>query len=208
MTDYVQDLDKTSPTEFDPVADGAREIRELKIALRNTFPYANSSLDVSNESINILLNETIPNILDRLNDFDGEGGSGSPTPPSKEIIVASCKYNARDPNEDGAPPGTPLPYTHNVANVEIPSPAAGAAGGEFGSCRVTFTKPINGFDRHYTCLIQPYATTNQHVIATVTDQQDTFVEWTWLVYDGTDNTWKLPGGKIGFSFMAVDYEQN
>lgn len=126
---------------------------------------------------------------------------------SSGAIVASCKYNARDPNEDGAPPGTPLPYTHNVANVDIPSPAAGATGGQFGSCRVTFTKPIEGFDRHYTCLIQPYATSNQHVIATVTNQQDDFVEWTWLVYDGADNTWKLPTRKLGFSFMAVDYEQ-
>lgn len=201
MSDYVQDLDKTSPTEFDPVADGAREIRDLKIALRNTFPYANSSLDVSNESINILLNETIPSILDRLNDFDGEGGGdvdpGPPDQPAAEVIVASCKYN-----------GTDMPYSHNVMSVEIPSPAQGAVGGDFGSCRVTFQKPIPEFDRHYTCLIQPYATTNQHVIATVTDQQDEYVEWTWLVYDGTDNTWKLPSGKIGFSFIAVDYEQN
>lgn len=202
MTDYVQDLDKTSPTEFDPVADGAREIRDIKTALRNTFPYANSALDVSNESINILLNETIPYILDALNNAPGGDGGGST--PQKQIIVASCKYNALDASEEGAPEGSPLPYTNNVASVEIPAP--GAAG--FGSCRVNFYKPVPQFDRHYACLVQPYATTNQHVIATVTDQQDRFVEWTWLVYDGNDNTWKAPTGKIGFSFMAVDYEQS
>ena len=212
MTDYVQDLDKTKPTEFDPVADGAREIRDIKIALRNTFPYANSSLDVSNESLNILLNETIPSILDRLNDFDGEGGSTDPAPPSQsQAIVASCKYNTLEESDPNAPEGSPLPYSHNVISVEIPAPRADGqppVGGDFGSCRVTFRKAIPEFDRHFSCLVQPYATTNQHVIATITDQRDEYVEWTWLVYDGTDNTWKLPSGKIGFSFMAVDYEQN
>ncbi len=206
MTDYVQDLDKTSPTEFDPVADGAREIRDLKIALRNTFPYANSALYVSNESLNILLNETIPNILDRLNDVDGEGDSTDPTPPSqRQPIVASCKYNARDPDDPNAPEGTPLPYSHNVISVEIPAPNA-PVGGDFGSCRVTFQKAIPEFDMHFSVLVQPYATSNRHVIATITDQRDEYVEWTWLEWDGS--TWKLPQQKIGFSFMAVDYEQS
>ncbi len=72
MNKYIQDLDKTSPSEFDPVADGAREIRELKAALRNTFPYANSALDVSNESLNLLLSETIPNMLNRIAELEAK----------------------------------------------------------------------------------------------------------------------------------------
>lgn len=206
MTDYIQDLDKTSPTEFDPVADGAREIRDLKIALRNTFPYANSALYVSNESLNILLNETIPNILDRLNDVDGEGDDSDPTPPDqRQPIVASCKYNGIE----GDPDIPPLPYSHNVISVEIPAPTddgSPPAGGPYGSCRVTFQKAIPEFDRHFACLVQPYATNNRHVIATITNQQDEYVEWTWLEWDGA--TWRLPQGRIGFSFMAVDYEQS
>lgn len=69
---YINDLDKTKPTAFDPVADGADEIRELKVALRNTFPYANSALDVSNESLNLLLTETIPSIIQRLNEIEAK----------------------------------------------------------------------------------------------------------------------------------------
>jgi hypothetical protein len=152
---------------------------------------------VSNESINILLNETIPSILDRLNDFDGEGGGdidpGPPQEPAAEVIVASCKYN-----------GTDMPYSHNVISVEIPAPIEGASG--FGSCRVTFQRPVPEFDQHFAVLIQPYATNNRHVIATVTNQQPEYVEWTWLEWDGA--TWKEPAGKIGFSFMAVDIEQS
>lgn len=51
MTDFVTDLDKAKPTEFDPVADGAAEIRNIKTVLRDTFPNANTALTVSNESI-------------------------------------------------------------------------------------------------------------------------------------------------------------
>lgn len=51
MSDFITDLDKAKPTEFDPVADGAAEIRSIKEALRSTFPYANTALTVSNESI-------------------------------------------------------------------------------------------------------------------------------------------------------------
>jgi hypothetical protein len=51
MSEFITDLDKSKPTEFDPVADGAAEIRSIKSALRDTFPYANTPLTVSNEAI-------------------------------------------------------------------------------------------------------------------------------------------------------------
>jgi hypothetical protein len=41
------------------VAEGAEEIRAIKEALKNTFPYANSALTVSNDAIEVLMNETI-----------------------------------------------------------------------------------------------------------------------------------------------------
>lgn len=200
---FVGSLDTSKPTRVDPVAEGADEIRNLKESVRKTFPLANSSLKVSNDAINEAITETIPEIANRVSALDpSQPPIGSPDDRGN-VIVASCKYNTLEPDEPNAPIGSPLPYAHNVSKVEIPVPNQSG----FGSCRVTFAKPIPNFDRHFSVLIQPYATTNQHVIATVTNQQNDFVEWTWLVYDSQANTWKVPGDKIGFSFMAVDYEQ-
>lgn len=199
---FVGSLDTSKPSRVDPVAEGADEIRNLKESVRKTFPLANTSLKVSNDAINEAVMETIPEIASRVNALDP---SQPPigTPDKGSAIVASCKYNTLEPNEPNAPIGSPLPYAHNVSKVEIPAPNQPG----FGSCRLTFAKPIPNFDRHFSVIIQPYATLNQHVIATVTNQENDFVEWTWLVYDAQANTWKAPGDKIGFSFMAVDYEQ-
>lgn len=203
---FVGSLDTSKPTRVDPVSEGADEIRNLKESVRKTFPLANTALKVSNDAINEAITETIPEIASRVNALDpSQPPIGTPDDDRGSAIVASCKYNTLEPNEPNAPIGSPLPYTHNVSRVDIPANEADPTG--FGSCRVTFTKPIPNFDRHFSVLIQPYATTNQHVIATVTDQQNEFVEWTWLVYDSPSNTWKVPDDKIGFSFMAVDYEQ-
>jgi len=201
---FVGSLDTSKPTRVDPVAEGADEIRNLKESVRKTFPLANTALKVSNDAINEAITETIPEIASRVNALDPSlPPIGTPDDERGSPIVASCKYNARDSDDPDAPIGSPLPYAHNVSQVDIPVPNQTG----FGSCRVTFTKPIPNFDRHFSVLIQPYATTNQHVIATVTDQQNEYVEWTWLVYDMASNTWKIPDRKIGFSFMAVDYEQ-
>jgi hypothetical protein len=50
-TQYVTSLDASVPQITDPVADGAEEIRNLKETIKNSFPYANSPLNVSNEAI-------------------------------------------------------------------------------------------------------------------------------------------------------------
>jgi len=201
---FVGSLDTSKPSRVDPVAEGADEIRNLKESVRKTFPLANTALKVSNDAINEAITETIPEIASRVNALDpSQPPIGTPDDERGSAIVASCKYNTLEPNEPNAPIGSPLPYAHNVSKVEIPVPNQTG----FGSCRVTFTKPIPNFDRHFSVIIQPYATTNQHVIATVTNQQNDFVEWTWLVYDSQANAWKVPDDKIGFSFMAVDYEQ-
>ena len=50
-TQYITSLDASVPQITDPVADGAEEIRKLKETIKNSFPYANSPLNVSNEAI-------------------------------------------------------------------------------------------------------------------------------------------------------------
>ena len=59
MATFINNLDPAKPTSVDPVADGAEEIRGIKQALRDTFPYATSPLTVSNEALNTLAKETI-----------------------------------------------------------------------------------------------------------------------------------------------------
>lgn len=48
---YITSLDASVPQITDPVAGGAEEIRNLKEVVKNSFPYANSPLNVSNEAI-------------------------------------------------------------------------------------------------------------------------------------------------------------
>lgn len=48
---YITSLDASVPQITDPVAEGAEEIRNLKEVVKNSFPYANSPLNVSNEAI-------------------------------------------------------------------------------------------------------------------------------------------------------------
>jgi len=48
---YITSLDTSVPQITDPVSDGAEEIRKLKEVVKNSFPYANSPLNVSNEAI-------------------------------------------------------------------------------------------------------------------------------------------------------------
>lgn len=48
---YVTTLDASRPQLTDPVAEGAEEIRTVKETIKNTFPYANSPLTVSNAAI-------------------------------------------------------------------------------------------------------------------------------------------------------------
>ncbi len=57
---FISQLDTSKPTASDPVAEGAEEIRVIKETLRDTFPYANSPLKVSNDAIQIALQEILP----------------------------------------------------------------------------------------------------------------------------------------------------
>ena len=71
MATFIKDLDRSKPTDLDAVADGAGEIRDVKNVLQNTFPQANSALNVSNESINQAVQDEIPEIKGRLDKIDG-----------------------------------------------------------------------------------------------------------------------------------------
>ena len=183
---YVKDLDATKPTDVDAVADGAGEIRGVKDALKTTFPQANTALTVSNEAINEAVKTKIPSLDTRLDALDGgvEGGGSA--------IAASCKFN-----------GLAIKYGHNIAKVEIPAPGQS----DFGSCRVTFENQIPDFDLHYAVIVQPYGTpqVNNHVIATVNNQQADWVEWAWGYWNGS--SWTTPPAAPGFSLIVVDYEQ-
>jgi hypothetical protein len=101
-------------------------------------------------------------------------------------VFASVKYN-----------GSSVMYSQNVSSV---TPTGNGIG-----TRVTFSQPTAGFDHHYVVLIQPYATNNRHVICTVTDQRDTYVEFTTLEFDGAN--WGSPIAPIGFSMVMIDMIQ-
>lgn len=182
MATFIKDLDRAKPTDLDAVADGAGEIRDVKNVLQNTFPQANSALNVSNESVNQAVQDEIPEIKRRLDNIDGGEGGGA--------IAASVKFN-----------GTEIKYGHNVAKVEIPAP--GKSG--YGTCRVTLQNQIPEWDLHYAVLVQPYSTANAYVNHTITDQQADYVEWAWAVWDGND--WVPPPLKLGFSMVIVDIYQ-
>ena len=125
MATFIKDLDRSKPTDLDAVADGAGEIRDVKNVLQNTFPQANSALNVSNESINQAVQDEIPEIKGRLDKIDGGEGGGA--------IAASVKFNGSD-----------IKYGHNVAKVEIPAP-----GQSILPCRVTLQNQIAEWDLHY-----------------------------------------------------------
>ena len=109
---------------------------------------------------------------------------------SKSGAVASVKFN-----------GQTIMYESNVASVEQPAP--GQSG--FASCRVTFKNLIQDFDYHYAVAIQPYATSGRHVVISVTDQRDDWIEFVLIEYTGS--SWVNPTKKTGFSLIAVDMDQ-
>lgn len=80
---YIQSLDASKPVATDPVAEGAKEIREIKAALKDTFPYATGPLNVSNEALQAALQDIIPALEDSISALEArvavlEGGGGMP----------------------------------------------------------------------------------------------------------------------------------
>ena len=120
--------------------------------------------------------------------------------------AASVKFN-----------GTDIMYSHNVREVRIPPDPNFDLDGNprnafwdsswKGGCAVYFNEALlDDFDHHYAVVIQPYATGYKHVIATVTDQRRSGVEWTWMEWNGSQ--WVEPAVNLGFSMIVVDMVQN
>ena len=109
------------------------------------------------------------------------------------VEMAGCKYN-----------GTDVKYSYNVSSVEN-------RGG--GIWRVNFTTPINEDQTitlpdgtvvnpgDFAAIVTPYATNGRMAIASITDQQEAFVDIAIRELDG--NSWVIPAS-IGFAFLLID----
>jgi len=131
------------------------------------------------------LKNTFPNIndpvtataedLNKLSDFVQTGNG----------VFASCKWN-----------GTQLMYAHNVSSVN-----------QYGTSgyRVNFAQPTDGFDHHYAVQATPIASNARPVTIHVTDQRDSWVEFTVSEWDGVNLG--APSGPVGFYMTMVDMIQ-
>ena len=136
MTNYVQDLNVTKPTDNDAVADGAREIRDVKSALKETFPRANSALDVSNDSINTAIQTDIPEIQARIADLVPGDDIGT-----TRGLFASVTHAGGSGEVNPA-------SANNVSSITWPQQTAeGQPTWRF--CRVQFANPIPGSDSSF-----------------------------------------------------------
>ena len=178
MATFIKDLDVLKPTDLDAVADGASEIRDVKNALQNTFPQANSALNVSNESINQAIQQDIPDIKNQLGQIGGGGSGGNG-------VFASCKWD-----------GTQLTYAQNISGVD-PIDSIGY--------KVSFIKPTDGFDDHYAIQATPIASNSRPVMIQVTAQTSEFVAFTLSEWDG--GTLGAPTGPVGFYMTMIDMIQ-
>ena len=131
MSGYVQDLDSGKPSDNDAVSDGAREIRDVKAALKKTFPRANSALDVSNDSINTAIQTDIPTLQSRVADLV----------PSDDIGTTRGLF-ASVTHAGGSGQVNPA-SANNVSSITWPQQSGTPT---FRFCRVQFANPIPGSD--------------------------------------------------------------
>ena len=134
MSGYVQDLDSGKPNDNDAVSDGAREIREVKAALKKTFPRANSALDVSNDSINTAIQTDIPDLQNRV----------AQLVPSDDIGTTRGLFASV--THAGGPGEVNLAAANNVSSITWPQQAGNPA---FRFCRVQFGTPIPNSDNDF-----------------------------------------------------------
>ena len=136
MSGYVQNLDSGKPNDNDAVSDGAREIREVKAALKKTFPRANSALDVSNDSINTAIQTDIPDLQNRV----------AQLVPSDDIGTTRGLFASV--THAGGPGEVNPASANNVSSITWPQQTAeGQPAWRF--CRVQFTNPIPGGDASF-----------------------------------------------------------
>ena len=134
MSGYVQDLDSEKPSDNDAVSEGAREIRDVKSALKKTFPRANSPLDVSNDSINTAIQTDIPDMKEKLADLVPGDDIGT-----TRGLFASVTHAGGSGNVN-------LEAANNVVDISWPQQAENPA---FRFCRVQFGTPIPNSDNDF-----------------------------------------------------------
>jgi hypothetical protein len=176
---YIEELNPDQPQGNESISEGDNHIRVIKNALKKSFPKVNGEVDWT------------PQDFARVKDYV-DNPPESPDIPDDLTSpqAASCKWN-----------GTALMYSNNVAMVTM----AGDQLNNSAGVRITYQNLIPEFDYHYAVAIQPFATNNRHVVATVSNMQANFIEFTVIEFDGTN--WIQPaGGAIsnGFSFILVD----
>ena len=136
MSGYVQDLNVAKPSDNDAVSDGAKEIRDVKSALKKTFPRANSALDVSNDSINTAIQTDIPALQDRVAELVPGDDIGT-----TRGLFASVTHAGGSGEVNPA-------SANNVSSITWPQQAVeGQPTWRF--CRVQFANPIPGSDGQF-----------------------------------------------------------
>lgn len=170
-----------------------------------TFEYINS-LDPNNpqpfdsvsngddhiRGVKAAIKSTFPNITEPVNVTAAELNALAGVESRSNGIFASLKVQ----------PGTGnIMYGQNISNVQFENPA---------SCRVDFVQPTDGFDHHYSVLIQSAADLTQNgynpCFATLTEQYSTYIRLTFTAVTGP-NSFGTPSQSPGFSLLMVDMEQ-
>jgi hypothetical protein len=134
MSGYVQDLNVAKPSDNDAVSDGAKEIRDVKSALKKTFPRANSALDVSNDSINTAIQTDIPALQDRVAELVPGDDIGT-----TRGLFASVTHAGGSGEVNPA-------SANNVSSITWPQQAQNT---NFRFARVQFESPIPGSDGQF-----------------------------------------------------------
>lgn len=179
----IKELNPNQPQGNESISEGDNHIRVIKNALVKSFPEVNGPVDWTPADF-----QRVKEYVD--NPPDIPEIPDSPTSPQ----AASCKWN-----------GSALMYSSNVAMVT----KAGDNLDNPAGVRITFQNLIPEFDYHYAVAIQPFATNNRHVIATVSNMSAGFLEFTGMEWDGTN--WVQPANGVisnGFSFIMVDTQQS
>ena len=189
MSGYVQDLNVAKPSDNDAVADGAKEIRDVKSSLKKTFPRANSALDVSNDSINTAIQTDIPALQQAVTDLGGSDGYHG--------NVASAYWN---PDFGAGSAG--VVYEYNVASVTDDGN---------GVTRVTYKTMLDGISNsneatgQYAVNITPVTLTGKPVIIVLYGSVRSHLIFKSYQLENDMTTWtEMAGATCSFHLTVVD----
>lgn len=193
MSGYVQDLNVAKPSDNDAVSDGAKEIRDVKSALKKTFPRANTALDVSNDSINTAIQTDIPALQQAVTDLGGNPGGDV----EYHGNAASAYWN---PNFGAGS----LVYQHNVSGVTDDGN---------GVTKVTYTTLLDGVadgnndTGHYAVNLTPVTLTGKPVIIVLYGSVRTHLIFKSYELESDMTTWtEMTGGTCSFHLTVTDME--